>query len=121
MVFCGRLIAGSTPRQVAEHGIAWTFQHEHIVGDMSVRENAALGAHLRGNAGIIRAIVRRERAEEALLFQEAERQLQRVGLGKGAGQLVGNLSLVIFGSLQLNYVQVHFHRRGVSNPSLISA
>jgi branched-chain amino acid transport system permease protein len=93
IAFRGRSIAGSTPQQVAAHGIARTFQHAHIVGDMSVRENAALGAHLRGRAGMIQAIVRRERAEEALLFQEAERQLQRVGLNAEAGQLAGNLAL----------------------------
>lgn len=93
IMFRGRSIAGATPQQVAAHGIARTFQHAHLVGDMSVRENAALGAHLRGHAGMIRAIFRRERAEEALLFGEAERQLQRVGLQKEAGQFAGNLAL----------------------------
>jgi branched-chain amino acid transport system permease protein len=93
VTFRGRSIAGATPQQIAAHGIARTFQHAHIVGDMSVRENAALGAHLRGHAGMIRAIFRRERAEEALLFGEAERQLQRVGLEKEAGKLAGNLAL----------------------------
>jgi branched-chain amino acid transport system permease protein len=93
VTFRGRSIAGATPQQVAALGIARTFQHAHLVGDMSVRENAALGAHLRGHAGMIRAIFRRERAEEALLFGEAERQLQRVGLEKEAGQLAGNLAL----------------------------
>jgi ABC-type branched-subunit amino acid transport system ATPase component len=93
ITFRGRSIAGATPQEVAAQGIARTFQHAHLVGDMSVRENAALGAHLRGQAGMIRAIFRRERAEEALLFGEAERQLQRVGLDKEAGQLAGNLAL----------------------------
>lgn len=93
ITFRGRSIAGATPQQVAAYGIARTFQHAHLVGDMSVRENAALGAHLRGHAGMIRAIFRRERAEEALLFAEAERQLHRVGLEKDAGHLAGNLAL----------------------------
>jgi len=60
---------------------------------MSVRENVALGAHLRGGAGMLRAIARRERAEEALLLAEADRQLARVGLQAHASQLAANLAL----------------------------
>jgi branched-chain amino acid transport system permease protein len=91
--FRGQSISGHTPQQIAALGIARTFQHANLVGDMSVRENAALGAHLRGHAGMLRAIFRRERAEEALLFAEADRQLQRVGLENEAEQVAGNLPL----------------------------
>ncbi|MET0278796.1 MAG: branched-chain amino acid ABC transporter ATP-binding protein/permease [Pseudorhodoplanes sp.] len=91
--FRSRSIAGHTPQQIAGIGIARTFQHAHLVGDMSVRENAALGAHLRGHAGMVRAIFRRERTEEGLLFAEADRQLHRVGLETEAGQIAGNLAL----------------------------
>ncbi len=91
--FASRSISGRTPQQIAGIGIARTFQHAHLVGDMSVRENAALGAHLRGHAGMVRAIFRRERTEEGLLFAEADRQLHRVGLEKEAGQIAGNLAL----------------------------
>jgi branched-chain amino acid transport system permease protein len=89
----GRSIDGTTPQEIAALGVARSFQHANLIGDMSVRENAALGAHLRGHAGMLRAIVRRERAEEALLLAEADRQLQRVGLEKEAGQFAGNLAL----------------------------
>ena len=51
-----------------------------LVGGMSVLENVALGAHLRGRAGPIRAMLRLDRVEEARLFAEAHRQLARVGL-----------------------------------------
>jgi branched-chain amino acid transport system permease protein len=91
--FRGQSIMGCSPQQIAALGIARSFQHANLVGDMSVRENAALGAHLRGNAGMLRAIVRRERAEEALLFAEADRQLRRVGLEQEAEQVAGNLAL----------------------------
>lgn len=91
--FQGQSITGATPQEVAALGIARTFQHAHIVTDMSVLENVALGAHLRGTAGMFRAIVAQERSEEAMLFEEARRQLDRVGLAKEASQLAGNLAL----------------------------
>lgn len=91
--FQNESIAGATPQKVAALGIARTFQHANIIADMSVLENVALGAHLRGNAGMLRAIVSQEREEEALLFTEARRQLERVGLQAEAQQLAGNLAL----------------------------
>ena len=89
----GQSIAGSMPQDIAALGVARSFQHANLINDMSVRENAALGAHLRGSAGMLRAVVRQERAEESLLFAEADRQLQRVGLDKEADQFAGNLAL----------------------------
>jgi branched-chain amino acid transport system permease protein len=40
-----------------------------------------MGAHLRGHAGSLRALGRFNRAEEARLYAEAARQVERVGLG----------------------------------------
>jgi branched-chain amino acid transport system permease protein len=48
---------------------------------MTAVENAALGAHLRGGAGMVAAALRLERVEEHRLLAEAARQLERVGLG----------------------------------------
>ena len=86
-------IAGATPQQIAARGIGRTFQHANIVADMSVLENVALGAHLRGAAGLLRAVLRLDRAEEAQLLDEAARQLQRVGLDEHAHKLAGSLAL----------------------------
>ena len=86
-------IAGVTPQQIAARGLGRTFQHADIVADMSVLENVALGAHLRGGAGLLRAVLRLDRAEEARLLDEAARQLQRVGLEQAAYQLAGGLAL----------------------------
>jgi branched-chain amino acid transport system permease protein len=91
--FQGRSIAGEPPQAIAALGVARTFQHADVIGDMSVLENVALGAHLRGRAGMTRAILRRERDEEALLFAEAARQLARTGLAAESAQLAGNLAL----------------------------
>jgi branched-chain amino acid transport system permease protein len=78
---------------VAGLGISRTFQHVHLASDMSVIENVALGAHLRGAAGSLRAFAHLERHEEAALLTNAQRQLQRVGLGEQALMLAGSLSL----------------------------
>ncbi len=93
ILFQGASIAGRAPQDVAALGIARTFQHANFVADMSVIENVALGAHLRGKAGILRSILRHDRTEEALLLAEAARQLERVGLHKEAFQPAGNLAL----------------------------
>ncbi|MHB8666328.1 MAG: branched-chain amino acid ABC transporter ATP-binding protein/permease [Burkholderiales bacterium] len=86
-------IVGQTPQQIAARGLGRTFQHADIIADMSVLENVALGAHLRGAAGLLRALLRLDRAEEAQLLDEAARQLQRVGLAEHADKLAGSLAL----------------------------
>ena len=91
--FRGESIAGATPQGIAARGLGRTFQHADIVADMSVLENVALGAHLRGEAGMVRAMLRLDRDEEARLLGEAARQLERVGLSADAHKPAGNLAL----------------------------
>jgi branched-chain amino acid transport system permease protein len=81
------------PRVVARMGIARTFQHVKVLGDMSVLENVALGAHLRGSAGVARSILRLDRAEERRLLAEAALQIERVGLGELMHAPAGSLAL----------------------------
>lgn len=81
------------PGDVARQGIARTFQHAKIQPDMTVLENAALGAHLRGHAGVARSIARLDRTEEAALLAEADRQLARVGLADDRYRKAGDLAL----------------------------
>jgi branched-chain amino acid transport system permease protein len=81
------------PRRVAALGIARTFQHVKLLGARSVLENVALGAHLSGRAGIVRAMLRLDRAEEAHLLAEARTQAARVGLGGVLHMPAGDLPL----------------------------
>jgi len=60
---------------------------------MSVLENVAIGAHLRGHAGALSSMLRLDRADEARLLAEAAAQIARVGLGEQMHQLAGSLSL----------------------------
>jgi branched-chain amino acid transport system permease protein len=91
--FEGHALRTQTPQRAAALGLGRTFQHVEIVADMSVIENVALGAHLLGRAGPLRAILRLDRAEEALLFANAKRQLDRVGLADVAFKPAGALAL----------------------------
>ncbi|MDE2378081.1 MAG: branched-chain amino acid ABC transporter ATP-binding protein/permease [Bradyrhizobium sp.] len=93
IMFRGQRIERLGSREIAELGIARTFQHPNLLADRSALENAAIGAHLRGEAGLIAASLRLERAEEARLRDEAARQLERVGLGANLHDAAGSLPL----------------------------
>jgi ABC-type branched-subunit amino acid transport system ATPase component/ABC-type branched-subunit amino acid transport system permease subunit len=89
----GKNIDRAPPQEVAKLGISRTFQHVKLVPDMSVLENVAIGAHLRGHAGALASMFRLDRADEAKLLAEAARQIARVGLADQIDALAGSLSL----------------------------
>ena len=73
--------------------MARTFQHVKLRPNMSLLDNVALGAHARTRAGFVAAALRLDRAEEARILAEAQRQLDRIGLGERAHELAGSLPL----------------------------
>ncbi|MCC8944526.1 branched-chain amino acid ABC transporter ATP-binding protein/permease [Bradyrhizobium sp. Arg62] len=89
----GNAVANAPPQEVVKLGVSRTFQHVKLVPDMTVLENVAIGAHLRGNSGAISSMLRLDRADEAKLLAEAARQIARVGLSDQIDQLAGSLSL----------------------------
>jgi branched-chain amino acid transport system permease protein len=91
--FLGKHVGNAPPQEIVGLGIARTFQHVKLVPDMTVLENVAIGAHLRGSSGAISSMLRLDRADEARLLAEATRQIERVGLGDQINQLAGSLSL----------------------------
>jgi branched-chain amino acid transport system ATP-binding protein len=60
---------------------------------MSVLENVAIGAHLRGAKGVLPAALHLERGEEQRLLAEAARQIERVGLTEHMFAQAGSLAL----------------------------
>jgi len=90
---CGERIDQLTGPEIARRGIGRTFQHVKILPGMTVLENVALGAHLRGRCGVVAASLRLDRAEETRLLDEAAKQLQRVGLGDRLFDMAGSLPL----------------------------
>lgn len=93
VLFRGQRINGIPSRRIARMGMSRTFQHVKLLPEMSVLENVALGAHLRGSKGVLAAALRLDRAEEARLLGEARRQLERVGLGDYLYVEAGSLAL----------------------------
>jgi branched-chain amino acid transport system permease protein len=89
----GERIEGLRARAIARRGVGRTFQHVRLLAGMTVLENVALGAHLRGRAGVWRSVLGLNRAEEAQLMAEAARQLERVGLGAHLHEEAGSLAL----------------------------
>ena len=91
--FCGERIDGFSARAIFQKGVARTFQHVKLLPQMTVLENVAVGAHLRGGRGPVSAILRLDRGEEKVLLAEAARQIERVGLSQHMYTQVGNLAL----------------------------
>jgi branched-chain amino acid transport system ATP-binding protein len=76
------------PHEVAQVGIARTFQNIRLFGEMSVLENVMVGRHVRTKAGAFGAIFRTPaaRREEVAIEQRARELLAYIGLEKKAGE-----------------------------------
>lgn len=89
----GRRVSGLPARAIAREGVSRTFQHVKMIPDMTVLENVALGAHTRGHKGVAAAMIRTNSDEERRLFREAQRQLERIGMGEYLHEQAGNLAM----------------------------
>ena len=89
----GERIDGLASREIARRGVSRTFQHVKMIAGMTVLENVALGAHLRGRSGVAAAMLRLDRGEERQLLREAEAQLKRIGMADRIHEQAGNLAL----------------------------
>jgi branched-chain amino acid transport system permease protein len=93
VMFRGHPVTRLNSRQIARLGMSRTFQHVRLLPGMTVLENAAIGAHLRGDKGVLPAMLHLERGEECRLLAEAARQVERVGLKDSMFHLAGSLAL----------------------------
>ena len=91
--FRGRRIDLLPARDIVRLGIARTFQLVRLRPTMTLVENVALGAHTRARSGVISAMLRLDRREEAMLMFEAASQIRRVGLDGHIYDVAGNLPL----------------------------
>ena len=89
----GSRIESRSPRAIAALGVARTFQHVRLRPAMTCLENVAIGAWLRGHSGVLAGALALSRREDAQCLYEAQRQLDRVGLGAQAGAPAGSLAL----------------------------
>ncbi len=89
----GEPIGHQRPHRIAALAVARTFQHVRLLARRTVLENIALGAHLSGRAGLLRAMLRLDRAEEKVLLAQARVQAMRLGLNALLHQRAGDLPL----------------------------
>jgi branched-chain amino acid transport system permease protein len=93
VTFRDQRVDGMEAREIARRGMSRTFQHVRLLGGMTVLENVAIGAHLRGHRGVVAAALHLERVEENRLLAEAARQIERVGLAEHMFDTAGSLAL----------------------------
>ena len=91
--FRGQDISDLSSRLIARQGMARTFQHVKMIADMTVLENVALGAYTRSHSGVMASMLRINRSEEQSLMKEAQRQLERIGMGEYLHELASNLAM----------------------------
>ena len=91
--FLGDRVEGTESREIARRGMSRTFQHVRLNATMSVLENVAIGAHLRGHKNFIQSAWRMDRTEERRILGEAARQLERCGLSEHLNDTAGSLAL----------------------------
>jgi branched-chain amino acid transport system ATP-binding protein len=92
--FNGRSLVGLKPNQVAEQGIARTFQNIRLFGNLSALENVMIGRHVRTKAGVFGAIFRDRGTleEEDAIAKRAHSLLKYVGVAERANSLAKHLS-----------------------------
>ncbi len=93
-VFDALPLAIGAPHQVAQQGIARTFQNIRLFANMTALENVMVGRHVKSRAGILGAILRTRvtRDEEAEIERRAHDLLRYVGVEHRANDLARHLS-----------------------------
>lgn len=61
----GRSLAGLKPYEITQHGIARTFQNIRLFNELSVLDNVRIACHMRLGYGLISAVLRRGRFNNA--------------------------------------------------------
>lgn len=93
VTYRGEVISGLPSRDISARGMSRTFQHVKMIPEMTVLENVALGAQMRGHENALSSMLRLDRREEQSLLREAARQLERIGMGASMHELAGNLAM----------------------------
>jgi branched-chain amino acid transport system permease protein len=91
--FRGQRIERLDALAISRLGLGRTFQHVRLNATMSVLENIAIGAHLRGHRNFLQSAWRMDREEERRLLFEAAQQARRTGLEAALFEPAGTLSL----------------------------
>jgi len=93
VLFGERDISGRRPAEVAELGIARTFQNIRLFRSMTVIENVMVAGHHLHKAGVVSAILRNARylEDERALSKRANELLDVLGLSRHCNEAAGSL------------------------------
>src|SRR4029434_9031309 len=105
-MFDGQPLTGLKPNEVADRGIARTFQNIRLFANLSALAEVRIGRHVRTHANVVGAIFRdaKTRAEEKGIERRAYELLEYVGVAKRANSLAKHLAYV-------DQRMLHIHRR----------
>ena len=94
VIFEDRSIGGSKPHQVANLGIARTFQNIRLFEYMTALDNVRVGQHVRMRAKVWDALFKTgfERSEESVVQEQAMELLRFVGIERRAHEYARNLA-----------------------------
>ena len=92
--FMGHQLTRLKPHEIAQVGLARTFQNIRLFGNLSAIENVMIGRHIRTRAGVFGAVMRNRatRAEEAAIERHAQGLLEYVGIADRANDVASTLS-----------------------------
>ena len=78
LTYLGQDITGFAPHRVAALGIGRTFQNIRLFKILSALENVKIAQHARTDAGLLRGLTGRDRAEERFQLREGFREAIRI-------------------------------------------
>lgn len=94
ILFEGQDITGKCPEEIANMGLARTFQNIRLFTNMKVIDNIKIGFHIRTKTNIFQAMLHshRYREDEEMITEESKKLLKRVGLEEYQDMKAGNLA-----------------------------
>jgi branched-chain amino acid transport system permease protein len=116
VLLAGEDVTGLKPHRIVEKGIARTFQNLRLFSNMTLMENALVGAHTRTSTGAIGAVLRlpRVKREEAAARARAVEILRIFG-----NRLMPRLQHLAFSLSYANRRRLEIARALVSEPVLL--
>lgn len=93
IVYGGQNIEGYKPHSIAEMGIVRTFQETTLFQELTVFENALVGAHIKARTNLFSAILGLDKSKQALASEKVEEVLDFMGLSERRNQLASELPL----------------------------
>lgn len=93
ILYEGKNIEGKKPHRIAEMGVVRTFQETTLFQELSVFENALIGAHISARTDIFSAILGLDSKKQEAAADKVMEVLQFMGLADRKDQLASQLPL----------------------------